>query len=455
MNAITCYRQKETAMKFRRAIGALACLALVAAGVRPAGAYTYLETTYGTPQIGLSARGIGMGGAMIALPDGSFSLVQNPAMMSSEAMRVADLSMRAVRYDESRFVPLFDTFDSWVKETAVAENQTTYTGLNGGLLWRPAGNTSGLALGGGFFERYNMQFNFVDERRKPTGGSTGDAARDRIQGIQTISSGHSIYSLSAGASYKERVLSFGTALHYYFGDITWSNATEPGPGPASSGLVLESAKSNALQREVQGIGATFGIAAEAGERVTLAAAYEMPVTLDIDWHRTTLTTAAGGTLVTTDSTGAADMIYPGRLTVGLAYRPRNPLRTTFTLNVTRTYWAQMEESLFAAKTGVRLPGLRSTYEYRFGLEHVFYDDLPAWFGFFYRQGYASDQTDDAGISAGTAYRFNKFDVGIAADVFKRNSRQKAITPRDTTRDPTVDRVQDSLLRGVLDVRYHF
>jgi hypothetical protein len=47
-----------------------------------------------------------------------------------------------------------------------------------------------------------------------------------------------------------------------------------------------------------------------------------------------------------------------------------------------------------------------------------------------------------------------WDVGFGMDVMKRNSRQAAITPR-TGDDPRTDRVTDSLLRGVVDVRYRF
>src|SRR5688572_10419026 len=85
----------------------------------PAAAYTYIESAFGTPMNGLSAKGIGMAGAVTAVPDGSFSLVQNPAMLANEGAQVADLTFRGIRYDETRFVPLFDTFDSFVKETAV------------------------------------------------------------------------------------------------------------------------------------------------------------------------------------------------------------------------------------------------------------------------------------------------------------------------------------------------
>src|SRR6185295_3072142 len=142
------------------------------------------------------------------------------------------------------------------------------------------------------------------------------------------------------------------------------------------------------------------------------------------------------------------------LALGVAYRPRNSLRTTFSLDVARTYWEDLEDPILKANPLIALPDLRNTYEYRFGLEHIFYNDLPARIGFYYREAYAADEVDDAGIAFGSGYRFEKFDVGIAADVSKRNSRQNAITPRQTA-DPKQDRVQDSLLKGSIDVRWHF
>src|SRR5262245_45196974 len=107
----------DKSMASRRAIamglmvGGTLCALLAS---RPVAAYTYLETAYGTPLVGLSTKGMGMGGAVTAVSDGSFSLVQNPAMLAWEGNQVADLTLRAVRYDETRFVPIFDTFDSFV-----------------------------------------------------------------------------------------------------------------------------------------------------------------------------------------------------------------------------------------------------------------------------------------------------------------------------------------------------
>jgi long-subunit fatty acid transport protein len=175
-----------------------------------------------------------------------------------------------------------------------------------------------------------------------------------------------------------------------------------------------------------------------------AAAYNIPVSFDVDWR----TEAAVGSQPATTDAGSSDADYPGRLALGLAYHPRNPLRTTFTLDVARTFWEDLEDSLAS------IPQIRNAYEFRFGLEHIFYNDLPARIGFFYREAYAMEDVDEAGLSFGAGYRFESFDFGIGADVSKRNSRQDGLAPRNST-DPQIDRVQDSLLRGVIDVRYHF
>jgi long-subunit fatty acid transport protein len=385
-----------------------------------------------------------LAGALTAVPDGSFSLVQNPAMLGGEASRVADLTLRGVRYDETRFVPLFDTFDSFVKETAVAENPETYSGVNGGVVFYPMKDNNRLALSGGFFERYNMEYNFVDERRFAVGTDT--ERRDKVQAIQTIQSERAIYSASGGVSYREKVLSVGASLHYYFGDLKFSNSTVPGPVGTSP---ADGPRRDFLSRYMTGVGATFGVAAEISDRVTVAASYNLPVTFDVDWRRETRNVSAGDT-----TSGNADVKYPGRLAIGVAYRPRNSLRTTFSMDVARTYWEDLEDPILEENPLIVLPDMRNTYEYRFGLEHIFYNDLPARIGFYYREAYAADEVDDAGISFGTGYRFEKFDVGIAADVSKRNSRQDAITPR-TGLYPKQDRVQDSILRGAIDVRWRF
>lgn len=443
-------RQSLTSQRLRAV--ALLIVGLAAAGqAGPARAYTYMEAAYGSPMIGLTSRAVGMGGAITAMPDGSFSLVSNPAMMANEERRVADVTFRGIRYDETRFVPLFDTFDSYVKETAVAENPKSYYGLNGGILWRPLKQRTNLVLSGGFFERYNNQFNFVDERRN---GDGRDAAnRDKVYATQFINSGRAIYSASAGLAYKEKVLSMGVGVHYYFGDLSFSNKTAIGPGARPSSAPANTPDVS-LSRHLDAVGATFGVGADVTNRLTVAASYDLPVKFNVDYVKTALADTA---------IGHTKMDYPGRLAVGLSFRPRNVLGTTFTLDVARTFWEDLKDPLLMGTSPIATVGgvkvitvgtLRNANEYRAGLEHVFYNNLPARFGFFYREAYAAREVDQAGISFGTGYNYANFDLGFAAEVSKRSSRQTSVTPR-ATNDPKTDRVQDSFLRAVLDVRYHF
>jgi long-subunit fatty acid transport protein len=419
---------------------------LLLAGAPAAHAYSYLESAYGTPVVGQSARGLGMGGALTAVSDGAWSVVHNPAMLAHAKERMAVASLRGVHYDETRFVPLFDSFESFITETAVTENPERYLRLNGGVLWRPEAEGSPWAVAAGVYERYNFQFDFVDERRVADGRDT--ANRDKIKGTQTIRSASSIHSLSVGASYVEKVLSLGASLHHYFGDLSFSNATTPGfQVPAN---LREPEARDVLKRDVSGIGGTIGAAAHIDERVTLAASYELPVTLDVDWRRETL---ASGTTNVTDESG--ETRYPGRLALGLALTPRNSPRTLFAIDAARTFWDDdLEDSVLEDNPVIVLPGVRNTWEFRAGVEHTFYNDLPARFGFVYRELYALDEADEAGVAFGVGYKMESWDVGFGMDVMKRNSRQAAITPR-TGDDPRTDRVTDSLLRGVVDVRYRF
>lgn len=429
-------------MRITGKAGGLLVAALALAGLLPRAsqAYSYLETTYGTPLHGLSARALGMGGATTAVSDGSYSLVGNPAMMSGEDQRMVDLSLRGVRYDETRYVPLYDSFDAYVKDTAVAENPDSYSNLSGGLLYKPTGGLSHLALAAGIYERYNFDFDFVEERRWAQGTDT--VRRDLLRATQIVRSTSSVYSASAGASYKEHVLSLGVGVHYYFGSIGFSNVTVP--GPVASGA-NDGPLKDGLSRDLSGLGATFGMAADLSERVTVAAAYELPVDFDVDWRRNAMADTTIGT---------GNTRYPGILSLGLAFRPRNNPRTIFAVDAVRTFWEDLDDDILTDNPVFKSTSVRNTWAFHAGVEHLFYNNLPARFGFSYRESYAADEVDEAGLAMGTGYRMDNWNLGLGVDIMKRNSRQTAIGLR-TGSDPKTDNVQDSLVRAVLDVRYRF
>lgn len=423
-----------------RALAGFVLGALAIAG--PARAYTYMESAWGTPVSAQSSRALAMGGATVAIPDGSYSVVSNPAMMSSQEGRAVELAVRGARYDETRYIPLFDSFDSYIKDTAITENPESYLRMNGGVLWQPKGENPRFAVGGGIYERYNFQYDFVDERRVANGRDS--ANRDKVQATQTIKSSTSIYSASAGVSYKERILALGASLHYYFGNLSFANSTTPGPAPAP---YREAAARSVLSRDLEGIGATFGASADLDERVTVAASYTLPVTFNTDWRYATLA----------DTTvGNDDVDYPGQLALGFSLKPRNNPRTLFSVSAVRTFWGDdLADPVLEANPVIDTGDVRNTWDFHAGVEHTFYNNLPARFGFIYRELYAAQDVDEAGVAFGVGYKFEAWDIGFGMNVLKRNSRQDAITPRTNVNDPKTDRVTDSMLSGVVDIRYRF
>ncbi|TPW13611.1 MAG: hypothetical protein FD129_1239, partial [bacterium] len=172
-----------------------------------------------------------------------------------------------------------------------------------------------------------------------------------------------------------------------------------------------------------------------------------PVKFDTDWRYETLA----------DTTiGNDDVDYPGQIGLGVSLKPRNNPRTLFSLSAVRTFWADdLVDPILEANSTITTTEVRNTWDFHAGVEHTFYNNLPARFGFVYRELYAANDVDEAGVAFGVGYKFEKWDVGFGMNVLKRNSRQDAITPRPNANDPKTDRVSDSMLSGVVDIRYRF
>ena len=136
--------------------------AALAAG--PAVADSALDRYFGTPELGSSVRSRSMGGAGSALDQGAYSLVDNPAGIAIFRGSRFDLGVGLLRASETRFVPLFDTFDSYVDDAAIAINNHQYAALQGGIVWDP-GLANGLAVGFGLFDRFDPRYDYSDERR--------------------------------------------------------------------------------------------------------------------------------------------------------------------------------------------------------------------------------------------------------------------------------------------------
>jgi hypothetical protein len=425
-----------------------ATAALLALALAPvAGAVTFLDTSFGTPVGGTSARSLALGSTGVSLLTGSEALFFNPAVMIPEARYgIVDLTIGVTQATEDRLVPLYDSFDSFVDETSVALNRNSYGNISGGAIWRLPAETP-MAIAVGVFERFDFDYDYFEEFRDPNVDSD---PRDQLIQEREWTVDGKLWTTSIGyAAELLKDVRFGGSVHRWSGDVQRDiNVND---------FQTSRHRIDTVQQELEGWGWTVGAWGRIGERVDLGASFEGPVALD-GARTVTAQTGAVGQIDSTTSTGAsAEVDYPAAVRLGGTYHPRNALRTTFTLEMERRFWEQLDTPVIGAVGDtVRV---RDTWDLRMGLEHVFYNDLPVRFGFRYLENYADPESERAIFSAGIGYRVGGFELDVTGLYHRQTSRQ------DFLFDPSFgsmflvpgsqERVEDTILELMLGASRRF
>jgi hypothetical protein len=384
---------------------------------------SFLDRPWGTPEAGLSARSRAMGGAGVASANGVYSLADNPAALVLAADSRASVVGGVMRASENRFVPLFDTFDSYVDEAAIAVNDHAYASLTGGVAWDPR-RWRGVRFAAGVLDRLDPRYDYYDERR--TTATTDVVVSERFirtRGVLRSASFGAALPLDFGPG-------IGVAFHRWFGTIEDRDALVP-RATTVSGRVTE------LSRRISGHSFSLGAAWRASERLDVGVSYETAPRLHEDYA-----------LVRDDSVlsppeSNVDARLPSRLLLGVAYRPRNAFRTTFALDAVYTPWSDLKDPLLPDAAFL------DTWDIRVGLEHIYYNALPGRIGFRYARAYALREADRAAFTFGIGHRVGRVAIDLTGELGKRVSRQAPLWPRDE-QGPAVgtgrDRVEDTLLR---------
>lgn len=407
----------------RRMAAILISLAVTAGTAR---GDSFLDRPWGTPAAGLSARARGMGGASVASDNGAYSLADNPAALILGSGSRAQLAGGLVRASENRFVPLFDTFDSFVDEAAIAINDHTYGSASGGVAWDP-GDWRGVRLAAGVFERLDPRYDYYDERRTT-------ATTDQIVSERFIRTRGLLRTASLGAAIPViPQVGLGLAFHHWFGTLDDRDALVP----RAAGV---SGRVTALSRRLSGHSFSLGTAWRASERLDLGFAWETAPRLHDDYTRWE------DDSIVSPPQSSVDVRLPSRLLMGVAYRPRNAFRTQFALDAVYTPWTDVRDPLLAGA------GYLDTWDVRFGLEHIYYNALPGRIGFRYARSYALREADRATFTFGVGYRTGRVALDVSGELGKRISRQEPLWPRAEQGSAVGtgrDRVEDTVLRVML------
>jgi long-subunit fatty acid transport protein len=217
-------------------------------------------------------------------------------------------------------------------------------------------------------------------------------------------------------------ISLGLGVDFLRGDY---EVSERWVYPADS--EEEDASGRCEYNDVTGIRFTFGALVETFHRVDIAAVYRSPFRLKGDYEETPAEPAMA-------AEGEFEYGYPGEVAVGVAYHPRNLLMTTVTCDVAYTQWSDFREyppSPWSLEEAYD-PDLDDTFTYRLGVEHGFFDNSLARFGFMYQPSYADEGNTTAAFSLGLGLDVAGVRVDIGGQVGLREYDIEDGRVRETT-----------------------
>ena len=374
----------------RRLTAATAVIALVAlAG--SAGAFTLPEwERYGYTMSTYDARSLAMGGAGLASIDGAAGMALNPGLLGKTQGVDVALTGLVVLAEEARETPLHDSFDGVIAYNTYALNTEVYERYMGAVAFNPTSEFAEFVwapvVAVGYAPAIDMSYGYHVQYRDPD-FQTEPADKILYDYYLEGDGGVDAFSVGLGQEIAPQVY-VGLGVDFLRGDY---GVSERWVYP--SGSDEEDANSYAQYSDLTGTRFTLGALVERLHRVDIAAVFRAPFTLKGDYESRAVGSEAS-------SSGNFEHEYPSSLVLGLEYHPRNLLLTTVSCDVEYTRWSDFKDDTLADD-----PGLDDTLTYRLGVEHGFFDDTFARFGFSYQPSYVD-------VGSATA----AFSIGLGLDV---------------------------------------
>ncbi len=387
-------------------VGLLAALP----GVSAAG--SVLDTPYGSPAGTLGAEIDAMAGTGTAFYRGGISARLNPAMLSEEKAHRLDGSLSFYQDHEDRFQPLWDSFSSYVTDTAIASQRNHYFDTGFGAALRAS---KGLAVGLSLSTLYDFTYDFEEELRDPVNQPVGEPD-DLILEERSLRLGGRLRVLTLGLamSTPDERLSVGVAGNYAFG----TRKSE-----ASRRFFQDQGDSFNDNREhwLEGRNAVLGVRIKATPRFEIGASWETPLKVSGDITQIRDTQYAGvDTLESVGMSKDASIEYPNRYRVGFTLYPRSEPRTVFTAEMVFSKWTQLVDSEFEDDDQ---PRLEDVVDVRIGVQHTFYNDVPLSFGFRRMDSYSDHESGASFFTTGIGIPWAKGMFHVSAELSKVTSHQ--------------------------------
>ncbi len=394
------------------AMAALALLGLMVSAV-PSGAVPQIMAEYGDQMAWRGADINAMGGTGVALYRGGLSNIFNPAMLTGgPADGRLDVSLSLDQEHEDRFQPLFDNFNSWTADAAIASNREHYWQTGFAIAGSPLGEKTPIRVGLSLVDRYPFQYTFREELRDPISYINQPDGLNRDQIIELrereVRGTLRTLSLGVGADVDDEI-AIGMAVHYAFGVRKETNTvrdyvTEP------------NSYTDETEYDMDGINFSLGVRGKISDRVELGVAWESQLYTTGDYSNSHYNV---GTDLTTESNWGGYIRYPNIFRAGLTFMPQTDPRTIFTMEMEFMAWSELADS---ENPGFDNPqNLQDTMDVRIGLEHTFYNGMPLRFGFRHYDSYSNRESAASIFSTGSAFAVGRGEVSVSLELGKITS----------------------------------
>lgn len=358
--------------------------------------YLFSYSLYENYELGLGkrvshfdARSSAMGGTGTAGGVNILDNMVNPANIGflSEGLNLQFI-FDVTQLEENRSMPMFNFFDSYVADATYASNTNFFTDIALGASYKMAFDD--FSVTAAFDYRPFINFNaYYEEQVRNNEGSDLDNYPPIIAKNYLESEGD-IYSFGFTAAFaynrdQERYLRknvLGINVNMLSGDhflerrIIWSEFSK-------ELAVLNDVEEILIDQDYDGVSLTFGLKSEISERVTAGLMY-MP-SFSMNWENK-------------QHNIKDDFDYPSIVRLGVKYRPRNILKTSFHCDVEIVNWSDVSDHF------------DNSTNYYIGVEHVFPNTVPLRLGFNYVTSPSSSLTDIPSpiavptVTAGTGFK---------------------------------------------------
>ena len=310
------------------------------------------------------------------------------------------LNYSLIKNSESRAIPMWNFFDSYIAQSTYARNENFFNELSFGIqTLNLKFNDVKLKFAFTYQPVINFSANYREEVRNNEDSNNDNyppiIAMNYLEASGMLNSGNLIFNV--GMPVKSFDVSLAAELTYYRGSydyekrIIWSDTARE-----RTTVVLEDYDPGKTEHEMDGFGVKFGLGSQVTERIRLGLSYSPKVKLDASYKESGW------------QKEDYDYILPSSTRFGMLYMPRNPFRTNFHADFEMLNYEDIDSSF------------ENGYAFYVGMEHYVGRAIPFRMGFSHKTAAQDRGIGLPTVSIGTGFGIMKnLNLDLSAEFGRR------------------------------------